>query len=457
MKSVIIIGNGRSLKEYNFKNIYRDRYDIVGLGLAFRYWERIDWYPDVYVNIDKVVCEKNKSVAAFIKKNKCSKYIVSETIKNIWTDYPTDGSILFFEDLKKDPSSIYHDVIHYGSGNIAAYYGIDNYSHVKLIGFDCDYVETIPECDIAEDKETLIIKETPIFNPNYFFDSYQQQGDIYNLPNGKQVHLNSWIELSKKDFPNTTIINYNDKKSLYHLFESYPLQQISFDYPEYNPNKKIAFCVPSTSKTKDWKCIQHTYLYCILLESLRPLQRDYQVTVYIGYDDDDELYSKINLPEYFNHIKLQWYPQKNKQGDPCAIWTGLAKTAIEEGHEYFKICGDDIQFDNRSEWLPVFIKQLKKNNNIGYVAGYSNNDMIPTQFLFHKTHVDLFGWVYPPQIKNWYCDNFIYDLYGKQYGNWLINWKHYNLGGEPRYRPNNDKRLCKMLVKKYKSIIRGLP
>ena len=43
----------------------------------------------------------------------------------------------------------------------------------------------------------------------------------------------------------------------------------------------------------------------------------------------------------------------------------------------------------------------------------NNNDIIPTQFLFHKNHYEIFGWIFPPQIKNWQCDNFIYNIYNR--------------------------------------------
>jgi len=449
MKSCIVFGNGRSLYEYDFKSIRRNEYDVVGTGLAFRYWETIDWYPDTYVYIDTTVCERNKSICTFVKKGKCNKYIVSETMKNIWPDYPKDGSVLFFEDLKRDKSSIYHDIVVWGSGNIAVYYALDNYDHVSMAGFDCDYTEFIPECK-KQDDGSLIMTSTPKYNPNYFFNSYQQKGDIYNIPNGKSVHLNSWVELSNSIPDGKTLINYNDKTTLYSLFKSYPLNKLSFQYPEYNPKKKIAFCVPTTTNGRDWPNIQSTYLYNIMLESLRPLQRDYQVDVYIGYDHDDKLYSNMKLPTKFNHMNLIWVPFEDSKGNPCEIWTALTIQAMNDGHEYFQIGGDDIQYDKRPDWLPKFINTLRCNQNVGYVAGYSNNDNIPTQFLIHQNHLNIFGWVYPPQIKNWFCDNWMYHVYGKECGFWLKQYNHLNLGGEPRYQPEMAQRLCQMLINRHR-------
>ena len=53
--SVIVLGNGKSLEGFDFLSIDRDIYDIIGCCLAFRYWDQVDWYPDIYVNVDKIV------------------------------------------------------------------------------------------------------------------------------------------------------------------------------------------------------------------------------------------------------------------------------------------------------------------------------------------------------------------------------------------------------------------
>jgi len=172
----------------------------------------------------------------------------------------------------------------------------------------------------------------------------------------------------------------------------------------------VAFLVPTTSKDREWNNFRESYLNQVLLPSITKLSHSFKITCYIGYDDDDRLLSNIN---------------------------------------YFQVCGDDISFDKRTEWLGKFLKLLKKQNNIGFVSGYSNNDSIPTQFLIHKKHIDNFGWIFPPPIHNWFCDDFLAGLYSEK-GIWLKEYKHLNIGGQPRYTPNNDKNLCYLLIKRYK-------
>jgi len=451
--NVLVLGNGKSLETFDFRRINTD---WVGCCLAFRYWNKINIHPTYYVNVDRVVCEKNLEVMEYVQQKKCKKYLLSETIKNIWIDYPTDGSIVFIEDLMKNTDSIFKFANNYCSGSSAVLFALDHYNHVNTAGFDCDYVEFIPECEKLPDG-SLKISKTPKYNPNYFFNDYQREGDIYNVPNGKRVHLRSWEELShilkfmKSVFnSNKNVLNFNNKKSISQFITTLPLDNLFTDTKE-----RIAFLVPSTSNKRDWNNFRETYLNNILLPSITGLSHTFNITIYIGYDNDDRLYSNISLPEKYDNLSLKWIPFEDTfKGKPTHIWNVLANTCINDGFDYFQVCGDDIRFDPDTNWLRIFIQCLKENNNIGYSAGFSNNTEIPTQFLLHKKHYKMFGWVFPPQIHAWFCDDHMYQLYGRRFGNWLKQYNHYNVGGEPRYTPKDDKRLCEMLVKRNKKTLK---
>ena len=452
--NVLVLGNGKSLQGFDFRRINTD---WVGCCLAFRYWNKINIHPTMYVNVDRVVCEKNLEVKEYVQQKKCKKYLLSETIKNIWPadEQPKDGSIVFIEDLMKNTNSIFKFANNYCSGSSAVLFALDHYNHVNTAGFDCDYVEFIPECEKLPDG-SLKISKTPKYNPNYFFNDYQREGDIYNVPNGKRVHLRSWEELShilkfmKSVFnSNKNVLNFNNKKSISQFITTLPLDNLFTDTKE-----RIAFLVPSTSNKRDWNNFRETYLNNILLPSITGLSHTFNITIYIGYDNDDRLYSNISLPEKYDNLSLKWIPFEDTfKGKPTHIWNVLANTCINDGFDYFQVCGDDIRFDPDTNWLRIFIQCLKENNNIGYSAGFSNNTEIPTQFLLHKKHYKMFGWVFPPQITDWQCDDFIYHLYGRRFGNWLKQYNHYNVGGEPRYTPTNPVKLREMLVKRNKKIL----
>jgi hypothetical protein len=61
--------------------------------------------------------------------------------------------------------------------------------------------------------------------------------------------------------------------------------------------------------------------------------------------------------------------------------------------------------------------------------------------------MELFGYYFPPEILNWYCDdwiNLVYKMMNTYYP--LMNHECWNIGGSPRYVINNNMRY------KYKTI-----
>jgi hypothetical protein len=219
-----------------------------------------------------------------------------------------------------------------------------------------------------------------------------------------------------------------------------------------------AFLVPSTTRFRDWKTIEETYLYSILLRTLDAHTPPVDISVYVGYDNDDPIYSKeeerLKLNAIFMKFKIVWIEFKPDPGNVVAVWNGLMKVAINHGFDWFKILGDDIRLPNDPSWLRVFQKAIVKNNYMGWSAGYSNNDNIATQFLIHKNHWATFEFVFPPLLKNWYCDDWINQVYPDQYKYWRKDYPLLNVGGQPRYNPRNDKKMCETLVRRHKKDFR---
>lgn len=218
-----------------------------------------------------------------------------------------------------------------------------------------------------------------------------------------------------------------------------------------------AFLVPSTTRNREWTCMEETYLYTILLKTLNNHPPPVDVCIYVGYDNDDPIYSKeeerMKLNSQYLEFKIIWVPFESEPGNVVRIWNDLSKLAIRDGYQWLKILGDDIRLPNDPSWLRLFQKQLKKQKYIGWAAGYSNNDDIATQFLIHKTHWEIFEFVFPPLIKNWYCDDWMNMIYPQMYRYWRKDYPLLNVGGNPRYNPRNDKKLCNTLVKRHKKDI----
>jgi hypothetical protein len=219
--------------------------------------------------------------------------------------------------------------------------------------------------------------------------------------------------------------------------------------------RKVAFCVPTTTNKREWKNAEKTDLWRVLLTELeKHTPTDCDITLFIGYDHDDKVWSdpeqRMKCNATFTKFKIEWTAFRVPKGHVNLIWNELATFAVSEGFEYLKILGDDIRLPRDTGWLSCFINKLKKNQNIGYVAGWSNNNDIPTQFLIHKTHIDIFGWVYPPEIPNWGVDNFMHQVYPNKWGIWLKSYPLLNVGGEPRYEIQWNENFVKSIVKRHK-------
>jgi len=217
-----------------------------------------------------------------------------------------------------------------------------------------------------------------------------------------------------------------------------------------NRNKKIkiGFLIPTTSKNRNYKKIEEIYFIKIFIINLIPtISKNFEYEIYLGYDYDDLFYinNNIKIKNYFNNntpknISLSFYKFKKEKGSLSVMWNTLAKEAYNSC-DYFYQCGDDIKFYD-SEWSEKFVNVLKKNNNIGVTGPLDlNNKKLLTQSFVHKTHYDIFGYYYPPSIKNWYVDDWIHQVYQPNNNFWLKEIKVRNSGGPPRYQVNKNKNI----------------
>ena len=54
--------------------------------------------------------------------------------------------------------------------------------------------------------------------------------------------------------------------------------------------------------------------------------------------------------------------------------------------------------------------------------------------------MEIFGWFFPKEIKNWCCDDWYNMVYHPKYLYPLGNHFAVNMGGNPRYEIHNDKK-----------------
>ena len=207
---------------------------------------------------------------------------------------------------------------------------------------------------------------------------------------------------------------------------------------------KIVFCIPSTTKNRDDnnKSLE-------IITSLSKI-RNYKnkPDIYIGYDIDDPIYiQKEKRDNIYPELNIKWYSQNVDQGNVVKIWNNLTEQAVKDGYEYIMLIGDDIIYPDNEDWINIFCESLNKNNMYGISSGDSGNSYLPmTQFMITYKHYELFNYAFNPQLKNWYCDNYLGELYPNEYINYFEDIKLWNSGGKPRYTPENHKLLYKKLL-----------
>jgi hypothetical protein len=205
---------------------------------------------------------------------------------------------------------------------------------------------------------------------------------------------------------------------------------------------KIAFLIPC--KGDHWKKVEQSILIQKTLASFSP-EREHRYFFYIGYDHNDTFYGikqiqkqiKALFPKFV--FRFTEFPKDILPGHLTQMWNILYKQAIsEENHyiDYFYQCGDDIQFKTKG-WVTESIQQLKKQNNIGIVGPKTDHPVLLTQALFSRTHYDIFGYLFPENIFNWGCDDWLNIVYTPNHCCILMHHLCENQGGKPRYITEN--------------------
>lgn len=209
---------------------------------------------------------------------------------------------------------------------------------------------------------------------------------------------------------------------------------------------KIALTIPCTSKGRDeWKTMNDTYLYNLSVKTFLLTQdREHEYIFYIGYDNDDRIFSKkteqlfiTRLSNVFQNVSFKFVELDVEKGFVTKMWNILFKMAYDDKCDYFYQCGDDINFKTKG-WVNDSILALQKTKNIGISGPINNNNRILTQAMFSRVHMEIFGFMFPEEIKNWCCDDWYNIIYKPKYFSPLNNHYCSNDGGKPRYDIDGD-------------------
>lgn len=228
MKDLLIIFNGGSLRNFDFDTINRDKYDIMILGLSYRYFDKKKIDYDYYLCVDNVVLKHNEwEICRMLKKNLKRRGMISakakfsdESIKSI---KKLQHKIDILELQQKTENHPLSRIKKWTSGSCSILYGIGlGYKRIHLIGLDNDYQSS--KNYKSRTDGSLEVNEKIVNNPNYFFDDYQREGDVFNRPNNiPNLHTDAILEaleIAKQEY--VKIYNYNDKQSFSEFIKTTP-------------------------------------------------------------------------------------------------------------------------------------------------------------------------------------------------------------------------------------------
>ena len=214
-ESAYILGNGPSLKDINLKEYSKKI--TFGMNVAYRYWQKIDWYPNYYSCLDLVLGDSHlDEIIHLIKdseKNKIQKFLLREKlIHKIKKRGVKSNKIINFDQMNKKNINLKSPLKHIttGAGTVAwAIY--EGFKKILILGVDNNYTYNPQNYDKYFFSNKIKVKKN-FNNENYFFDEYSKEGDKLNIPN---LHINyptqtySWIELKEKNILKVNIFNCN--------------------------------------------------------------------------------------------------------------------------------------------------------------------------------------------------------------------------------------------------------
>lgn len=189
-KVLIVLCNGPSVKDLDF-NLLKNQ-DVIAMNGIYRFCYENDWYPKYFGCFDYRVTDNHRDAyAKFIEESPIERgfLLTKVTDSKKLTVLPLNGNIGDF--------SLSFETFGYGGNTGANCCQVGmclGYKKIILLGADCNYKEVVEGA--KPQGAGLVMDETPEENPNYFFSSYQREGDVYNFPQAELFHRPAWNALS---------------------------------------------------------------------------------------------------------------------------------------------------------------------------------------------------------------------------------------------------------------------
>lgn len=115
-------------------------------------------------------------------------------------------------------------------------------------------------------------------------------------------------------------------------------------------------------------------------------------------------------------VTLRLVKVNNTLKKPGPVFNEMARAAYNGGADYFYRVNDDTEL--MSNWPDKFVKALltlpKPYGALGPVCNQGNQQILTHDFT-SRLHMEIFGMnYYPPELADWWMDDWISRVYGKQ-------------------------------------------
>eukprot|EP00040_Diaphanoeca_grandis_P003715 m.25658 g.25658 ORF g.25658 m.25658 type:complete len:442 (+) comp15113_c0_seq1:241-1566(+) len=226
---------------------------------------------------------------------------------------------------------------------------------------------------------------------------------------------------------------------------AHAIKEVKVDSANGEKKKKVVIVVPMTSRGMKINALNNSPLQRIVLNSLERTLKDdrkkFDVQVYAGFDVGDAYWDPLVKPSRILSFDVKFVKCECKS--MVCNTNCIMRQAHTDGADYVFRGNDDTEFKGR-DWITPFVQQLSQFDppNVGVVGPsckQGNTEIMTHDFTHLPTHMKIFeNNYYPPVFDNYFCDDWVSNVYGKSRTKQLKNvevWHHVKI---TRYKHDFD-------------------
>jgi hypothetical protein len=229
---------------------------------------------------------------------------------------------------------------------------------------------------------------------------------------------------------------------------------------ELDPRPFVAIVMCIRSKP-NWTHINETTLYTLLIPSIeKTVTKDewdtFRIELFLGFDVgdafwEDELHRNLlqsTTTKTSPQLSINFMALTTQRPDQIPF-NFACRAAFELGSDYIVRINDDTEFLT-SRWITQGVQRLSHfhPSKLGVVGPRCDqgNTNILTHDMVHRLHLDIFGMeYYPDEFDNWWIDDWISRVYGKNNTQRIEEWKVHHHIHKHGTRYNVDEQLKRHL------------